>query len=172
MWSTEKKDEPSWQKGDMRGELWRLGCRLIRREWKSMRRTTILVVVMALLLSLTAGVALAKVIEGNDRANTLRGTAENDDIYGFGAGDYINGRAGNDDLYGGRGPDEIEDHRGADEVWGGRRSDEIDVQDGRDNDRVSCGRGADDVAIVDDGDRIVNEDACETIIDEDDEDDD
>jgi Ca2+-binding RTX toxin-like protein len=137
-----------------------------------MRRATILVVVMALLLSLTAGVALAKNINGNNRANTLIGTKNNDVIKGFGAGDYINGRAGNDDMYGQKGADEIEDFRGADRAWGGRGNDEIDVQDGVNNDRVSCGKGAHDVAIVDDGDRIFNKKACETIIDDDDDDDD
>ena len=50
-----------------------------------MRRIALLLSVMALMLTVGASVALAANVKGNNRANTIMGTANNDVLSGLGA---------------------------------------------------------------------------------------
>jgi Ca2+-binding RTX toxin-like protein len=54
-----------------------------------------------------AGVALAAVIKGNDRANYLVGTSRDDAIYGYGGADRLHARGGPDALHLGGGSDKV-----------------------------------------------------------------
>ena len=70
-----------------------------------------------------ASVADARVIRGNDRANTLRGT---------GAADRIHGAAGADRIFGGPGNDRVFGGKGRDRIYAGRGRDVVDCGPGRD----------------------------------------
>jgi Ca2+-binding RTX toxin-like protein len=94
-----------------------------------MRRMTILVVALGLILVLFAGTALAVVKVGNDGPNRLVGTAQNDTLRGMGGADTIIGKGDSDRLYGGRGRDHINARER------GRAEDDL----------VDCGRGRDTV---------------------------
>jgi Ca2+-binding RTX toxin-like protein len=107
-----------------------------------MRRAGIFLTLMSVMVLVFAGVALAAVINGNDRNNTLIGTPRHDVIRGFGGNDTIRGRGGEDDMFGGRGRDFI---RAVD-----RREDDI-----------TCGRGFDQVR-ANPGDDI--EGGCERVV--------
>jgi Ca2+-binding RTX toxin-like protein len=122
-----------------------------------MRRITLLLASMALMLGVAAPVAWAATIQcpdpdtigtcfgtrfgdlitGDvDEGDTIAGLAGSDDIFGlggndevFGGGgsDYIEGNAGNDILRGEGGADEIHGNAGNDQVLGGGGQDFIDV---------------------------------------------
>jgi uncharacterized protein len=121
--------------------------------------------------------ACSNVISGTRRANRLRGTAGSDRLRGRGGRDRINGRGGNDCISGGRGRDRLNGGKGADRVGGNGGRDRISGGPGRDlllggkgsdvirargggRDRVRCGAGRHDVAIVDRRDRVRG---CETV---------
>ena len=95
-----------------------------------MRRTVLLLAVMALAMVAASGVALANNIEGNGADNRLVGTNGKDTISG----------GGDDDVFG-RG--------GADRLFGDAGDDFANAIDGQTNDRIDCGPGAGDVAGVD-----------------------
>src|SRR5215208_7195669 len=107
-----------------------------------MKRAGILLTLMSVLVFVFAGVALAALIEGNDRPNTLVGTPKGDAIYGYGGGDalYLGG--------------------GSDEGYGERGDDYIGAVDGSVDD-IYCGPGA-DRARVNPGDNVAK--GCERVI--------
>lgn len=70
------------------------------------------------------------VILGNNRANSLRGTAYPDFIDGRGGNDTIIGRGGNDTLFGGNGNDHIWGGPGADQEYGGAGNDVLNARYG------------------------------------------
>ena len=96
--------------------------------------------------------------EGDDAR--LEGGPEGDFLYG-GPGDEgfaededteMFGDAGNDRLYGGPGRDAMEGEEGKDRMYGGAGNDYIDAVDDDTNDSVDivrCGKGSNDVALVD-----------------------
>lgn len=103
-----------------------------------MKRMTILLTVMGLMLAMGAGAALAAIgpIDGvvrigDNGPNRLVGTAESDRLSGRGGNDVLIGRADSDILLGGAG------------------NDRIDARDpGRgESDRINCGPGRDRVLI-------------------------
>jgi hypothetical protein len=127
-----------------------------------------LVVAGALLLTLVAGVAVARTYTCDD--NNCPGTNNDDEITGDGSGqtfrlmegdDFGSGKGGADALYGDGGDDELRGGRGADELRdrgdqgdedelrGGRGADVLRADDGDSNDFGTCGRGDDDVLYVD-----------------------
>ncbi|HKH39549.1 MAG TPA: hypothetical protein VKA82_20520 [Rubrobacter sp.] len=116
-----------------------------------MKRAGILLTLMSVLVFVFAGVALAALIEGNDRPNTLVGTPKGDAIYGYGGADRIEGRGGGDALYLGG---------GSDEGYGERGDDDIGAVDGSVDD-IYCGPGA-DRARVNPGDNVAE--GCERVI--------
>ncbi|HZG07542.1 MAG TPA: calcium-binding protein [Allosphingosinicella sp.] len=69
------------------------------------------------------------IINGTPIDDTIRGTAENDILYGHGGSDVIEGGAGDDDLYGGDGNDILRGQEGADRMYGGAGSDLFFVDD-------------------------------------------
>lgn len=92
-------------------------------------------------------------INGNDKANTLRGTNSNDDIEGRGGNDRIFGLGGNDDIEGGTGNDVIDGGAGRNDIEGGLGNDvfifkkgKTDIDDfglGNDTVRISRDLGVD-----------------------------
>ena len=105
-----------------------------------MRTTTILITLMSVMVVVFAGVALAKVINGDDNDNRLRGTLHNDTIKGKGGDDNINGMQGNDKLFPGSGEDKVNTGSGTDFVDAVDKSkDEIVCLHG--NDRVRANPG-------------------------------
>jgi hypothetical protein len=74
-------------------------------------------------------------IKGNNRANTLVGTPDDDTIYAYGGADRIHAWGGADTLHLGSGPDQGQ---------GGRGDDYIGAVDGSKDD-ISCGTGTDRV---------------------------
>jgi Ca2+-binding RTX toxin-like protein len=115
------------------------------------KRAAIFLTLISVMVVVFAGVALAAVIKGNDRANYLVGTAKDDAIYGYGGADRIHARGGPDALYLGGGTD-----RG----HGKRGDDYISAVDGTE-DFISCGPGA-DRARANPGDNV--QEGCEKVI--------
>ena len=74
-------------------------------------------------------------IKGDDRANTLAGTPNDDTIYGYGGAHRIHARSGDDTLRLGR---------GSDKGRGGSGNDYVRVVDGNKDD-IYCGLGSDRV---------------------------
>lgn len=110
-----------------------------------MKRITVLIVAMGIMVAMFAGVAVAKTVLGTSGPDTLVGTSENDTIRGFRGADDITGRGDSDRLFGGRGDDHI------------------DARDPRpEDDHVDCGPGFDRV-LVDPSTEDVVENNCERV---------
>ena len=118
-----------------------------------MRRATLLALVAALTVALTAGVAVAETFDGtkgNDklvgtsRADTLNGFAGNDKLYGKGGNDTLKGYIGNDaPMRGAAGEDTILGGVGRDSGYGDAGDDFIKMVGDTDQDFVNCGEDAD-----------------------------
>ena len=111
-----------------------------------MRRPTMVLILMAGMVALLAGVAYAATIEGTDRDDILRESQRNDQMYGLAGedqllADYDGGDT--DVLRGGRGPDYLkaEDKDSRDSLFGGRGFDtcyiDQDAQ-GKEDDASGC----------------------------------
>ena len=127
-----------------------------------MRRATLLTMMVALILALTAGVAAAKIVNGtagNDRlvgtnkADRINGKAGNDNIYGKNGNDKMIGAPGNDLLSGSGGDDNIVAGLGRDQVQASGGDDTIKADNGDVSDKIFCGSGF-DVARVDINDLV------------------
>lgn len=134
-----------------------------------MRRTTLLILAVGMLLALTAGVAVAKEVRGDRGDNRLVGTINRDVIYGLGGNDTIYALAGNDRVEGNNGNDKISGGQGADRLFGGKNADTISGAPGDDviagdagndtlraqagRDRVTGGPGGDFINTASDGQR-------------------
>lgn len=121
-----------------------------------MRRTVLLLAVMALAMVAASGVALANNIQGNGKDNRLVGTNGKDTISGSGGDDSIFGKGGDDRLYGDSGrdrvsggadPDDIFGGKGADDLFGKGGDDYMNSSDNRGGDFVDCGPGFDSAVI-------------------------
>jgi Ca2+-binding RTX toxin-like protein len=115
------------------------------------KRASIFITLISVMVVVFAGVALAAVIKGNDRANYLVGTSRDDAIYGYGGADRIHARAGDDALRLGGGSDKAHGERG---------DDYISAVDGTEDD-ISCGPGSDRVR-ANPGDNV--QEGCEEVI--------
>jgi hypothetical protein len=104
-----------------------------------MRRVTLLLAAMAVMVSLFAVAAYAANITGTERSETLRESNQ---------GDWIIARAGADLVYADFDSDDT------DRVRGNRGNDIIHVDDGDDLDRAIGGRGNNDVCFGDPGDDL------------------
>jgi Ca2+-binding RTX toxin-like protein len=112
-----------------------------------MKKITMLAAVVALMLTLFAGTALALNLTGDNGPDRLVGTAQDDTLRGLGGGDTLIGLGDSDRLFGGDGNDVINA-----------------VDPGRaDGDLVNCGAGV-DRALVDPSteDRVANN--CERVL--------
>jgi Ca2+-binding RTX toxin-like protein len=114
------------------------------------KRASIFLTLMSVLVVVFAGVALAAVIKGDDRPNYLVGTPNDDAIYGYGGADRIHARDGPDALHLGG---------GSDKGHGKRGDDYISAVDGS-KDFISCGPGS-DRARANPGDNV--QEGCEKI---------
>jgi Ca2+-binding RTX toxin-like protein len=114
-----------------------------------MRRTALLLAVMAAALVVASGVALAKNYLGTDKGEKIVGTKYADTISAKGGEDVVRGLAGADTIRGGNDKDN---------QYGGRGNDLIFTQGGF-RDLVNCGEGI-DTAYVDSKDRVVD---CEKV---------
>jgi Ca2+-binding RTX toxin-like protein len=138
-----------------------------------MRRAATLVAVVGALLALFAGAALAAVVDGDRRDNTLvgaeredtiRGIGGDDAVYGMGGADGLSGGDGDDKIYGGDEDDTLYGGPGRDTVQGGEGDDVLAMRDGvAVNDTARCGTGYADVARVDSrAEALVPNSRCET----------
>jgi Ca2+-binding RTX toxin-like protein len=93
-----------------------------------MRRVTLMVAAMALMVSIFAAVAYAATIEGSDASEYLLESDRNDMILGHGGADAINAKPFTLDT---------------DRVHGNKGDDEISVADGDSLDKVQGGQGQD-----------------------------
>ena len=109
-----------------------------------MRRVTLMLAAMAMMVSLFAAAAYAASIVGTDEAETLSESSVNDTIAGRGGDDTINA---------------FEFMGDTDKVNGNRGADHIFVDDTDDFDTVQGGRGF-DVCVGDAGDEI----DCEEVV--------
>ena len=116
-----------------------------------MKRAGIFLTLMSVMVVVFAGVALAALIKGNDRPNTLVGTPNGDAIYAYGGADRIDARGDGDALHLGG---------GSDKGHGGRGDDYIRAVDGSKDD-ISCGPGSDRVR-ANPGDNVLE--GCEKVI--------
>jgi hypothetical protein len=111
----------------------------------------------------TAGVDIIFGLGGND---ILRGRGDRDCLYGGSSNDRLNGGTGGDLLFGNSGADKLADNRGRDRFSGASGPDRINSRDRsragrRARDRVRCGAGRRDVALVDRRDIVARD--CERV---------
>jgi hypothetical protein len=135
----------------------------------------------ALLLAITAGVALAATVScfddplfecsGTSDNDTIFGTNDRDDIEALEGGDVVfalddpdtvAGSSGRDDIYGGNGADLLSGGKSPDKITGDSGRDQLKgAADGEADVVIDCGEGTGDKAFVDDqpDTNVVN---CET----------
>ena len=119
-----------------------------------MKRATLLTMMVALVLALTAGVAVAKTIKGTNGSDTLRGTNAADTITGRGGADEIYGRGGADTLKGNDAADRVYGMDGNDTLIGGFGNDPA-LRGGAGNDDITGSLGSDRL-LGDTGDDTLN----------------
>ncbi len=133
-----------------------------------MRQTTatltgagsLLLVAMVVGLVLGSGMALAALVEGNNRDNQLTGTNYADTIHAYGGEDVVWALSGRDEIHGGYGADHLYGGRYGDTIYGGKGTDRLYGSYGDDHivsrdlnssgigqrDVVDCGAGYDTFA--------------------------
>jgi Ca2+-binding RTX toxin-like protein len=151
-----------------------------------MSRLVKVALLAALMLALSAGVALAATLVGTPGSDNISGTFERDQIFTLEGNDTVDAFNGNDDVYGNENNDNLIGAEDSDKVFGNTGPDTIDLVSndvpdefpsapsdqgfgGAGNDRVfaqdgnfdaiNCGAGT-DTAFVDPGDSRT---ACESI---------
>jgi len=138
------------------------------------------------LVCATGGTDGPETVLGTEGADVCEGRGGDDDVEGRGGDDVLRGGAGADRIFGRFGADVLEGGDGNDEIEGGRGTDRLDGGPGNDRlnggydvdvvlggpgddrvtargggaDRIDCGPGARDVAIVDSQDRVTG---CERV---------
>lgn len=136
-----------------------------------MRRMMKIVVMVVALLALTAGVALADVVDcsedisracfGTDGRDTITGTNARDEIDALGGVDEVDGKGGNDEVYGGPGGEVfIFGRGGSDTLVGGGGQDNIFTTEFPSSspgvDTVRAGAGNDGIDAVDGFKDLIN----------------
>jgi hypothetical protein len=116
-----------------------------------MRRTVLLVALVAACLVMASGVALAVDRVGTNGDDTLRGTDGDDNLFGLGGDDRLLGKGGSDNLVGGPGKDVV---LGGDERRPGGGDKNLDGGSG--NDVVGAGRGSDNASGGDGNDFLID----------------
>jgi hypothetical protein len=99
-----------------------------RQGGKTMRKGTMMVALVALLVAIFATAAYADLIEGNRRANILNETSGDDQMYGYRGGDSLYADVFGNDI---------------DELFGGRGDDRLYADDGDNLDLLKGGGGTD-----------------------------
>jgi Ca2+-binding RTX toxin-like protein len=114
--------------------LYTLGEAGREKEETGMGRMAMVLTAVALMVVLSAGVAVAAdITRGTEDRDVLDGSGKNETISGFGGPDTLDGAGGRDTVKGGDGGDEAGGGTGADEVYGGPGDDYL--IDAPDNDR-------------------------------------
>ena len=116
-----------------------------------MRRMVMILAAGALLLTLTASIALAATRYGTGGNDVLTGTAYADQMHGYAGDDLMYGLQGDDLMYGGRGVDAVYGRDGDDNLYGRSGHDRLHGEAGNDyvnaadgqKDYVDCGPGRD-----------------------------
>jgi Ca2+-binding RTX toxin-like protein len=116
-----------------------------------MRRTVLLVAVVAACLVMASGVALAVDRVGTNGPDTLRGTDGEDNLLGLGGNDELLGLGGSDNLVGGPGKDIV---FGGNELRPG--GGDKNLVGGGGNDALLAGRGSDNVVGGDGNDFLID----------------
>ncbi|HLL39094.1 MAG TPA: hypothetical protein VK357_05425 [Rubrobacteraceae bacterium] len=127
-----------------------------------MRRTVVLLVMVAAMLALAGGTALTDTVGctggdcvGTRGADTISGTSNIDRIAGMEGNDQIQGEGGSDQIYSDEGNDTIFDDSGSldfDTIYGDEGNDTILVAEGNGSpagDTVDCGPGKKDKVTFD-----------------------
>ena len=117
-----------------------------------MRRTVLLVAVVAACLVMASGVALAVNKVGTNGNDVLKGTNKADNLVGLGGQDDLYGKDGSDNLAGGDGNDNV--LGGGFELRAG--SGDKNLAGGEGNDNVVGGKGSDNV-VGGDGNDLLSE---------------
>ncbi len=115
-----------------------------------MRRTTLLLVVIGVLMVIGSAVAVAKNFTGTKQGETINGTSVADKISGGGGADTLKGKIGDDALFA--------DFGNFDVLNGASGDDFLNAADGSPNDIVDAGDSAEvngDTCVVDEDDQIV-----------------
>jgi hypothetical protein len=86
---------------------------------------------------------IAKIFQGGEKAENIKGTNFDDFLYGLGGSDVIRGNHGADHLYGGMGKDRLFGGAGADSLFGGGTTKADILMGGSENDTLDGGRGYD-----------------------------
>jgi Ca2+-binding RTX toxin-like protein len=105
------------------------------KEGEKMRRVTMMLAAMAVMVTLFAAVAYAATIEGTDASETLNETNLNDKIYGYDGNDTLDA-----DIYG---KSDVLPQGDKDLLYGGSNSDSLDASDEDGRDEVYGGKGYD-----------------------------
>ena len=142
-----------------------------------MKRTGILVAIVAILVAALSGVAVAAgeplsplaLLTGTDGPDRLEGTANPDTINAFAGNDRAFGRGSGDVVRGGTGRDTISGGSGNDALYGGGGNDFIDARTvngdpanvERGEDKVYCGTGSDDQVVANRFDFVASD--CEHV---------
>jgi Ca2+-binding RTX toxin-like protein len=90
-------------------------------------KTSKVFLLVAVLLIVSAGTAVAAVKIGTSKADTMKGGTSSDALYGLGGGDTVLGREGNDEISGYTGNDKLSGGDGTDIMIGGPGVDIIDT---------------------------------------------
>ncbi len=140
-----------------------------------MSRVVKVALLAALMLALSAGVALAATIVGTENNDTIivGFTGESDQIFALEGKDFVDPYDGDDEVYGNEGNDTLKGAEHSDNVYGNSGKDQVDLdandtsgstdagfggkgndtvfaQDGN-FDEIDCGAGTSDVAFLDVG---------------------
>src|SRR5918997_2256595 len=89
------------------------------QERRKMRRVTLLVSAIGVVMLLICGVALAAEFDGTPEADTIVGTPNPDEIRGRGGNDTLSGAGASDFVRGDAGNDSVSGNAGGDEIRGG-----------------------------------------------------
>jgi Ca2+-binding RTX toxin-like protein len=126
------------------------------REEETMRRLTLLAVLVGMMLALGATAAMTAVLTGTAKNDNIVGTAQKDTINGGGGNDLLYGKGGDDSIEGARGRDRLDGYSGNDRLFGGTESDRAYGSTGDDflkldldesADYAFCGNGYDEVRV-------------------------
>jgi RTX calcium-binding nonapeptide repeat (4 copies) len=159
-----KEERKEWQ-GQTRA--------MMKGEEQLMSRVVKVALLAALMLALSAGVALAATIVGTENDDSIDGTGDSDQIFVLEGDDFVDAFGGDDEVYGNEdddfligaedsdkvfgntGKDEVDlesfDTSGStDEGFGGAQNDTVFAQDGN-FDAIDCGPGTRDTVFLDRG---------------------
>jgi Ca2+-binding RTX toxin-like protein len=121
-----------------------------------MRKATLFGLLVALVLALTASVAMAATLNGTAGDNVINGTPNsdlisgwrgNDLLHGRGGADTIKGNPGNDDIFGDKGADDLRGSLGRDEFVGGDGDDNVFARGNSVDTIRNCGAGFDEAYV-------------------------